>query len=144
VKIAWLRSDFCRPARPPGHLDSLVPKIFPLMKRTTWSHFCLLSFVVLVTYFIILVSQVDFDPVVVTRTSPEGRMMSKWLVAARKKLGGAFPRPDARKQMEKYAQKLRELKMKKARGAVQQTAEDIAKDPFMKELQGDTANVTGQ
>ena len=61
---------------------------------------------------------VDFEPVVVTRTSPEGRMMSKWLVAARKKLGGTFPRPDARKQMEKYAQKLRELKMKKARDMV--------------------------
>mmetsp|Transcript_3163 Transcript_3163/g.5341 ORF Transcript_3163/g.5341 Transcript_3163/m.5341 type:complete len:649 (+) Transcript_3163:2-1948(+) len=60
---------------------------------------------------------IDFEPVVVTRTSPEGRMMSKWLVAARKKLGGAFPRPDARKQMERYAQKLRELKMKKARDA---------------------------
>ena len=60
---------------------------------------------------------VDFEPVVVTRTSPEGRMMSKWLVGARKKLGGAFPRADARKQMERYAQKLRELKMKKARDA---------------------------
>eukprot|EP00599_Poterioochromonas_sp_BG-1_P003191 CAMPEP_0173133270 /NCGR_PEP_ID=MMETSP1105-20130129/630_1 /TAXON_ID=2985 /ORGANISM="Ochromonas sp., Strain BG-1" /LENGTH=1788 /DNA_ID=CAMNT_0014044913 /DNA_START=1672 /DNA_END=7038 /DNA_ORIENTATION=+ len=59
----------------------------------------------------------DFEPIVVTRTSPEGRMMSKWLVAARRKLGGTFPRPDARKQMEKYAQKLRELKMKKARDA---------------------------
>ncbi len=31
--------------------------------------------------------QVEFEPVVVTRTSPEGRMMSKWLVAARKKIG---------------------------------------------------------
>ncbi len=41
--------------------------------------------------------------------------MSKWLLAARKKIGGPFPRPDARKQMEKYAKKLRELKMKKAR-----------------------------
>jgi hypothetical protein len=60
---------------------------------------------------------VEFEPVVVTRTSPEGRMMSKWLVAARKKLGGTFPRADARKQMERYAQKLRELKMKKARDA---------------------------
>jgi len=59
-----------------------------------------------------------FDPIVVTRTSPEGRMMSKWLVAARKKLGGMFPRPDARKQMERYAQKLRQLKLKKAKDAV--------------------------
>ena len=33
-------------------------------------------------------------------------MMSKWLLAARKKLGGAFPRPDARRQMERYAAKL--------------------------------------
>jgi hypothetical protein len=53
-----------------------------------------------------------FERLVFTRTSPEGRMMSKWLAAARRKLGGTFPRPDARKQMEKYAQKLRELKMK--------------------------------
>ena len=86
--------------------------------------------------------QVDFDPVVVTRTSPEGRMMSKWLVAARKKLGGRFPRPDARKQMEKYAQKLREMKMKKTKG-VQPTLEDMAKDPIMKELQGEMEAVSG-
>lgn len=55
-------------------------------------------------------------------------MMSKWLVAARKKLGGAFPRADARKQMERYAQKLRELKMKKARDAaagIQPKAADL-------------------
>jgi len=54
-----------------------------------------------------------FEPVVVTRSSPEGRMMNKWLLAARKKLGGPFPRPEAKKQMEKYAGKLRQLKMKK-------------------------------
>jgi hypothetical protein len=63
--------------------------------------------------------EIEFDPLVVTRTSPEGRMMSKWLLAARKKLGGAFPRPDARRQMEKYAQKLKELKRKKVREAIQ-------------------------
>jgi hypothetical protein len=62
--------------------------------------------------------EVDFEPLVVTRTSPEGRMMSKWLLAARKKLGGNFPRPDARRQMERYAQKLRQLKMKKAREVI--------------------------
>jgi hypothetical protein len=61
---------------------------------------------------------VEFEPVVVTRTSPEGLMMSKWLLGARKKLGGAFPRPDARRQMERYAQKLRQMKMKKARDSV--------------------------
>ena len=33
-----------------------------------------------------------FDPLVVVRTSSEGRMLSKWLDAARKRLGGTFPR----------------------------------------------------
>lgn len=44
-----------------------------------------------------------FDAVVVTRTSPEGRMMSKWLRAARTKLGGEhlFPKPEAKAQMER-------------------------------------------
>merc|ERR1711991_537160 len=60
----------------------------------------------------------EFEPVAVTRSSPEGMMMSKWLLAARKKLGGAFPRPDARRQMERYAAKLRQAKMKKARDQV--------------------------
>ena len=61
-----------------------------------------------------------FEPLVVTRNSPEGRMMSKWLLAARKKLGGLFPRQDARRQMEKYAQKLRQLKLKKTKESIQQ------------------------
>lgn len=45
-----------------------------------------------------------FDAVVVTRTSPEGRMMSKWLLAARMRLGGAhlFPKPEAKAQMERW------------------------------------------
>lgn len=89
-----------------------------------------------------MMTQAAFDPVVVTRTSPEGRMMSKWLVAARKKLGGMFPRPDARKQMEKYAQKLREMKMKNT-GAPKVSAEEMAKDPAMKELQGEAIAVSG-
>lgn len=53
-----------------------------------------------------------FDPVVVTRSSPEGRMMSKWLTAARKRLGGTFPRPDAKMQMEQYAEKMRKRKLR--------------------------------
>merc|ERR1711871_1940076 len=59
--------------------------------------------------------EVQFEPIIVTRTSPEGRMMSKWLLGARQKLGGIFPRPDAKSQMDRYAKKLRDLKMKKAR-----------------------------
>ena len=43
-----------------------------------------------------------FDPLVVVRSSPEGRMLGKWLDAARKRLKGHFPRPEARAEMEKY------------------------------------------
>ena len=39
-------------------------------------------------------------------------MMSKWLTAARTRLGGAFPRPHARDQMEGYMRKMRERKEK--------------------------------
>lgn len=66
---------------------------------------------------------VMFDPIIVTRTSPEGRMMSKWLLGARKKLGGKFPRPEAKLQMDRYAQKLRNLKMKKAKAAAKAAGE---------------------
>lgn len=65
---------------------------------------------------------VIFEPIIVTRTSPEGRMMSKWLLAARKKLGGRFPRKEAKQQMDRYAQKLRNLKMKKAKAAAKKAA----------------------
>ena len=56
--------------------------------------------------------EVIFDPMVVSRVSSEGRMMSKWLTAARTRLGGAFPRPHARDQMEGYMRKMRERKEK--------------------------------
>jgi len=54
-----------------------------------------------------------FEPMVVSRSSVEGRVMTKWLVAARKRLGGTFPRPDAREQMEEYAKRMRDLKARK-------------------------------
>ena len=56
-----------------------------------------------------------FDPMVISRTSVVGRVMSKWLVAARSKLGGDFPRPNARAEMERYVEKLRKIKLKKGR-----------------------------
>merc|ERR1712166_1474130 len=59
--------------------------------------------------------QAVFEPMVVTRTSAEGKVMSKWLNAARRRLGGAFPRPSARAEMEAYAAKMREYKLKKAK-----------------------------
>lgn len=55
---------------------------------------------------------VAFDPMIVVRESGEGRMMSKWLNAARRRLGGEFPRPDARAQMERYAEKMRRRKLR--------------------------------
>jgi hypothetical protein len=73
-----------------------------------------------------------FDPMVVNRHSSEGRMMSKWLGAARKKLGGSFPRDDARKQMEKYAQKMRQLKIKQAKEAVGKAVDREQQEEDMK------------
>ena len=57
--------------------------------------------------------QVIFEPMVVTRTSAEGKVMSKWLNAARRRLGGTFPRPNARAEMEEYAAKMRAYKLRK-------------------------------
>ena len=36
--------------------------------------------------------------------------MSKWLLAARKRMGGIFPREHAKQEMEEYARKMRERK----------------------------------
>mmetsp|Transcript_751 Transcript_751/g.1598 ORF Transcript_751/g.1598 Transcript_751/m.1598 type:complete len:1761 (+) Transcript_751:28-5310(+) len=55
--------------------------------------------------------EVVFDQVFVTSASNEGKMMSKWLTAARKRIGGVFPRPDARKQMERHAERMRKRKL---------------------------------
>jgi hypothetical protein len=38
--------------------------------------------------------------------------MSKWLTAARKRMGGEFPRPEARKLMEDYKRRMHDRKMK--------------------------------
>jgi hypothetical protein len=56
-----------------------------------------------------------FDPMVVSRSSIEGRMMSKWLQAARRRLGGMFPREQARGEMEDYAKRMRDKKAAKAK-----------------------------
>lgn len=75
--------------------------------------------------------EVQFEPIIVTRTSPEGRMMSKWLLGARQKLGGIFPRPDAKRQMDRYAKKLRDLKMKKAKSDAAKKEDDKAADELV-------------
>jgi hypothetical protein len=46
-------------------------------------------------------------------------MMTKWLNAARKKLGGEFPRPHAKREMEKYAEKMRQIKLKRGKKSIQ-------------------------
>ncbi|KAG2952313.1 hypothetical protein PC117_g2905 [Phytophthora cactorum] len=51
--------------------------------------------------------EVPFAPIVVARGAIEGRVLTKWLLAARKRLGGAFPRPEAQEEMERYARKLK-------------------------------------
>ena len=50
---------------------------------------------------------VAFAPVVVARSSPVGRLMRKWLVAARRRLGGRFPRPQAAEEMKAYSAAMR-------------------------------------
>ena len=51
-----------------------------------------------------------FEPFIIERTSNEGQMVQKWLAAARKKIGGTFPLPEAKKQMEKYLEKIKQNK----------------------------------
>jgi len=67
-----------------------------------------------------------FDPLVVVRTSLEGRMLSKWLGAARKRMGGEFPRDAARAEMEAYAEKMRRRKLKGGKQNVAGVMEDDA------------------
>lgn len=70
--------------------------------------------------------EVAFDPLVVGRASIEGRVISKWLLAARKRLGGIFPREHAKKEMETYAKKMR---AKKARKGKQDHVDSDEEDP---------------
>ncbi|KAG5180850.1 hypothetical protein JKP88DRAFT_263797 [Tribonema minus] len=58
-------------------------------------------------------AEVLFDAVIVTRSSGEGRIMRKWLDAARRKLGGLhlFPKQSARADMERYVERMRRRKL---------------------------------
>ena len=51
--------------------------------------------------------QVLFDPLIVVRSSDEGRMMKKWLQTVREKLGGNFPRGSAVNQTERHLKRLK-------------------------------------
>ena len=65
-----------------------------------------------------------FDPLVVVRTSSEGRMLSKWLDAARKRLGGTFPRDAARAEKWRRTPRRCGGKLKGGKQAVAGVVED--------------------
>jgi len=48
-----------------------------------------------------------FKPLIVYGSSMEGKMMSKWLNAARKKVGGTFPRSHAKTHVNKYIEQMK-------------------------------------
>jgi hypothetical protein len=41
-----------------------------------------------------------YDPVVIERSAPAGRALTKWLNAARLRIGGTFPKMEAKGEME--------------------------------------------
>lgn len=50
---------------------------------------------------------VTFDPLVVSRSSPVGVIMQKWLTASRRRLGGVFPRKGAAEEMAAYTRRMK-------------------------------------
>ena len=50
---------------------------------------------------------VTFDPLVISRSSPVGIVLQKWLSASRRRLGGIFPRPKAAKEMQAYTRRMK-------------------------------------
>jgi hypothetical protein len=53
---------------------------------------------------------VHYDPLVLTRASNEGVLLTKWLAASRLKLGGKFPKKHAAEATQRYLEKLRQKK----------------------------------
>ena len=54
-----------------------------------------------------------WDPLVVDATKPMGRALTKWLGAARRRIGGTFPKADARPEMEEYIKRNVEVRARK-------------------------------
>ena len=59
-----------------------------------------------------------FDPLVILNTSIEGRMLQKWLGIARKKLGGDFPRPGSKEEIELYLKHLKKQKIQERKSGI--------------------------
>lgn len=76
---------------------------------------------------------VAFPPLVVARGGPAGKVMRKWLVASRKRLGGVFPRPGAKEDMMEYARRMKD-KARKLRQRKGDTAFDSDLPPVPQKL----------
>ncbi|KAA0156746.1 hypothetical protein FNF29_00857 [Cafeteria roenbergensis] len=89
-----------------------------------------------------------FEPMTVDRSAPWGRIMSKWLRAVRSRLGGTFPRPEARGTMEEYAQKMREARAKRAKQSLERRRAELRgaayQDPSIQAARGAADKVAGQ
>ena len=64
----------------------------------------------------------SFPPILVEKDSVFGHLVKKWLDAARRKIGGHFPHPDAKRYAEKYIAQMKEKKSTKSPTAGQTTS----------------------
>ena len=53
------------------------------------------------------VDSVPFQPLVIDKLSLNGQLLTKWMLAARTKMGGRFPRPEAELYCRRYIEKLK-------------------------------------
>jgi len=53
-----------------------------------------------------------FEPLVIDKVSSNGQLLTKWLLAARAKMGGRFPRPNAELFCTEYVQKMKRIQTK--------------------------------
>jgi hypothetical protein len=54
----------------------------------------------------------SFEPMVIDKLSSNGQLLTKWLLAARAKMGGRFPRPNAELFCTEYVQKMKRIQAK--------------------------------
>eukprot|EP01029_Cantina_marsupialis_P009699 TRINITY_DN2249_c0_g1_i2.p1 TRINITY_DN2249_c0_g1~~TRINITY_DN2249_c0_g1_i2.p1 ORF type:complete len:4493 (+),score=1584.60 TRINITY_DN2249_c0_g1_i2:343-13821(+) len=65
-----------------------------------------------------------FEPMVIARNAVEGRTVIKWLNAARRRLGGTFPRPNAKAEVEEYIANMRKRHLRRKRRAEMEKADE--------------------
>jgi hypothetical protein len=69
-----------------------------------------------------------YPPLVVSRGSSEAKVVYKWLTAARRRLGGVFPRPHAKDEMEARARQIRNARAARAKREIEKKAKQDAGD----------------